>query len=132
MQIIPDIEDFINWKVIEEQKVASIVAGSKMHEEKLNLIFAAIKSWDGAASDAYDPKVNPALKEAVKAAKKVSIPETYVKRVLDYAKQGHTSIEFPTYDTDWDSEAYNSVSGQNSNNSIRVTDAFLYAVQKER
>jgi ribonucleoside-diphosphate reductase alpha chain len=127
----PDIEDFINWKVIEEQKVASIVAGSKMHEEKLNLIFAAIKSWDGAASDAYDPKVNPALKEAVKAAKKVSIPETYVKRVLDYAKQGHTSIEFPTYDTDWDSEAYNSVSGQNSNNSIRVTDAFLYAVQKD-
>ena len=54
----PDIEDFINWKVIEEQKVASIVAGSKMHEEKLNLIFAAIKSWDGAATDAYDPKVN--------------------------------------------------------------------------
>ena len=71
------------------------------------------------------------MKEAVKAAKKVCIPETYVKRVLDYAKQGHTSIEFPTYDTDWDSEAYNSVSGQNSNNSIRVTDAFLEAVQKD-
>ncbi|MDT2077983.1 MAG: vitamin B12-dependent ribonucleotide reductase [Planktomarina sp.] len=127
----PDIEDFINWKVIEEQKVASIVAGSKIHEEKLNLLFAAIKAWDGNTADAYDPKVNPALKEAVRAAKKVSIPETYVKRVLDYAKQGHTSIEFPTYDTDWDSEAYNSVSGQNSNNSIRVTDAFLYAVQKD-
>jgi len=127
----PDIEDFINWKVIEEQKVASIVAGSKMHEEKLNLLFAAIKAWDGNTADAYDPKVNPALKEAVRAAKKVAIPETYVKRVLDYAKQGHTSIEFPTYDTDWDSEAYNSVSGQNSNNSIRVTDAFLYAVQKD-
>ena len=127
----PDIEDFINWKVIEEQKVASIVAGSKMHEEKLNMLFAAIKAWDGAVEDAYDPNVNTALKDAVKAAKKVSIPETYVKRVLDYAKQGHTSIEFPTYDTDWDSEAYNSVSGQNSNNSIRVTDAFLYAVEKD-
>ncbi len=36
-----------------------------------------------------------------------------------------TSIEFPTYDTDWDSEAYITVSGQNSNNSVRVTDAFL-------
>ncbi|EET48221.1 vitamin B12-dependent ribonucleotide reductase [Thalassobium sp. R2A62] len=125
----PDIEDFINWKVLEEQKVASIVAGSKMHEEKLNAIFAAIRSWDGAEADAYDPKVNSALKDAVRSAKKVSIPETYVKRVLDYAKQGHTSIEFPTYDTDWDSEAYNSVSGQNSNNSIRVTDAFLKAVE---
>ncbi len=127
----PDIEDFINWKVLEEQKVASIVAGSKMHEEKLNALFAAISKWDGTAEDAYDPKVNAALGTAVRAAKKVSIPETYVKRVLDYAKQGHTSIEFPTYDTDWDSEAYNSVSGQNSNNSIRVTDAFLYAVQKD-
>jgi ribonucleoside-diphosphate reductase alpha chain len=50
---------------------------------------------------------------------------------LDYARQGHTSIEFPTYDTDWDSEAYNSVSGQNSNNSIRVTNAFLKAVEKD-
>ncbi|SMX31494.1 vitamin B12-dependent ribonucleotide reductase [Octadecabacter ascidiaceicola] len=127
----PDIEEFINWKVLEEQKVASIVAGSKMHEDKLNLIFDAIKGWDGAEADAYDPKVNPQLKDAVREAKKVSIPETYVKRVLDYAKQGHTSIEFPTYDTDWDSEAYNSVSGQNSNNSIRVTDAFLKAVEED-
>jgi len=127
----PDIEDFINWKVLEEQKVASIVAGSKMHEEKLNLLFAAIKGWDGAAEDAYDPAKNAQLKSAIRAAKKVAIPETYVKRVLDYAKQGHTSIEFPTYDTDWDSEAYNSVSGQNSNNSIRVTDAFLRAVKDD-
>jgi ribonucleoside-diphosphate reductase alpha chain len=127
----PDIEDFINWKVIEEQKVASIVAGSKMHEEKLNALFAAIKAWDGAVEDAYDPKKNDALKDAVKAAKRVAIPETYVKRVLDYARQGHTSIEFPTYDTDWDSEAYNSVSGQNSNNSIRVTNAFLKAVEDD-
>ncbi|QBF32115.1 vitamin B12-dependent ribonucleotide reductase [Thalassococcus sp. S3] len=127
----PDIEDFINWKVIEEQKVASIVAGSKMHEAKLNGIFEALRTWDGAVEDAYDPAANSALKTAIREAKKVAIPETYIKRVLDYAKQGHTSIEFPTYDTDWDSEAYNSVSGQNSNNSIRVTDAFLYAVEKD-
>ena len=127
----PDIEEFINWKVLEEQKVASIVAGSKMHERHLNAIFAAIKAWDGAVNDAYDTKVNEGLQEAVRAAKKSCIPETYVKRVLDYAKQGHTSIEFPTYDTDWDSEAYSSVSGQNSNNSIRVTDAFLKAVEND-
>ncbi len=127
----PDIEDFINWKVLEEQKVASIVAGSKMHERQLNLIFKAISGWDGLATDAYDPAKNDQLKSAIRAAKKVAIPETYVKRVLDYAKQGHTSIEFPTYDTDWDSEAYNSVSGQNSNNSIRVTNGFLTAVEKD-
>ncbi|MDP5216375.1 vitamin B12-dependent ribonucleotide reductase [Ruegeria sp. 2205SS24-7] len=127
----PDIEAFIDWKVLEEQKVASIVAGSKMHEKMLNGIFEAIRAWDGAEADAYDPKVNDGLKAAVREAKNVAVPETYIKRVLDYAKQGHTSIEFPTYDTDWDSEAYNSVSGQNSNNSIRVTNAFLTAVEKD-
>ncbi len=127
----PDIEQFIEWKVIEEQKVASIVAGSKMHEKMLNGIFEAIRTWDGAQEDAYDPKKNDSLKDAIREAKKVAIPETYIKRVLDYAKQGHDSIEFPTYDTDWDSEAYNSVSGQNSNNSIRVTNAFLTAVEKD-
>ncbi len=127
----PDIEDFINWKVIEEQKVASIVAGSKMHERELNGIFAAIKTWDGTEEDAVDPAKNETLKSAIRSAKKAAIPETYIKRVLDYAKQGYTSIEFPTYDTDWDSEAYSSVSGQNSNNSIRVTDAFLQAVKDD-
>ena len=127
----PDVEDFINWKVIEEQKVASLVAGSKMHEQKLNEIFAAIKSWDGSIADATDPAKNDALKAAIRSAKKVMIPETYVNRVLQYARQGFSSIEFPTYDTDWDSEAYISVSGQNSNNSVRVTDAFLKAVKDD-
>ncbi len=128
----PDIEEFINWKVKEEQKVASIVAGSKMHEQKLNEIFAAIRAWDGSSEDSVDPSKNPSLKSAIRSAKKVAIPETYVKRVLDYARQGYEGIEFPTYDTDWDSEAYASVSGQNSNNSIRVTDDFLQAVEKDR
>ncbi len=127
----PDIEEFINWKVKEEQKVASLVAGSKMHEQHLNGLFAAVRNWDGSAEGAYDPKVNNILKDAVKAAKKVAIPETYIKRVLDYAKQGYASIEFPTYDTDWDSEAYATVSGQNSNNTVRVTDSFLEAVKND-
>ncbi|MCX7645984.1 MAG: vitamin B12-dependent ribonucleotide reductase [Rhodobacteraceae bacterium] len=124
----PDIEQFINWKVIEEQKVASLVAGSKMHERHLNAIFAAIRAWDGSMEDATDPARNEGLKAAIRAAKKSAIPEVYINRVLQYARQGYTSIEFPTYDTDWDSEAYATVSGQNSNNSVRVTDAFLRAV----
>ncbi|WP_299359082.1 vitamin B12-dependent ribonucleotide reductase [uncultured Paracoccus sp.] len=127
----PDIEAFINWKVIEEQKVASLVAGSKAHEQKLNWIFAAVKGWDGSIEDATDPARNPALKAAIRSAKKSMIPETYINRVLQYARQGFESIAFPTYDTDWDSEAYASVSGQNSNNSVRVTDDFLKAVRDD-
>jgi len=127
----PDIEEFVGWKVREEQKVASLVAGSKMHEARLNDIFAAIRGWDGSPEDAADPAKNATLKTAIRAAKRAHIPETYVKRVLDYARQGYDSIEFPTYDADWDSEAYATVSGQNSNNTIRVTDAFLKAVEED-
>jgi ribonucleoside-diphosphate reductase alpha chain len=127
----PDIEEFVDWKVIEEQKVASLVAGSKLHEQKLNGLFAAIRGWDGEAAKAADPAANPTLKSAIRDAKRAMIPEGYVKRVLDYARQGYAAIEFPTYDTDWDSEAYGTVSGQNSNNSVRVTDAFLRAVEDD-
>src|SRR5690606_10947674 len=51
-----------------------------------------------------------------------------IKRVMQFAVQGYERIDFPTYDTDWDSEAYRTVSGQNSNNSVRVPDGFLEAV----
>ncbi len=56
------------------------------------------------------------------------VPENYIQRILEFAKQGFRSIEFKTYNTDWDSEAYLTVSGQNSNNSIRVTNDFLNSV----
>ncbi|MEM7670714.1 MAG: vitamin B12-dependent ribonucleotide reductase, partial [Pseudomonadota bacterium] len=127
----PDIETFIDWKVREEQKVAALVAGSKAHEQKLNAVMAAINAWDGKLEDAVDPKMNPQLKDAVRDARKAMIPESYVKRVMQYAEQGYTTIEFPVFDTDWDSEAYLTVSGQNSNNSVRVTDAFLMAVKAD-
>ncbi|MBV8790577.1 MAG: vitamin B12-dependent ribonucleotide reductase, partial [Pseudolabrys sp.] len=48
-----------------------------------------------------------------------------------FAKQGYKDINFPTYDTDWDSDAYLTVAGQNSNNSVRVTDGFLKAVEAD-
>ena len=57
------------------------------------------------------------------------IPENYIQRVIQFASQGFKEIEFKTFDTDWDSEAYLTVSGQNSNNSIRVTNDFLKKVE---
>src|SRR3954462_4358630 len=59
------------------------------------------------------------------------IPDNLIERVISFARQGFKDIEFRTYDTDWDSEAYTSVAGQNSNNSVRVTDAFLKAVEED-
>jgi ribonucleoside-diphosphate reductase alpha chain len=124
----PDVEDFIDWKVIEEQKVAALVTGSKLSEKHLKAVLKACVNCEGSGGDCFDPAKNPALRREIKAARKAMIPDAYIERVISFARQGFKDIEFPTYDTDWDSEAYNSVSGQNSNNTVRVTDEFLKAV----
>jgi ribonucleoside-diphosphate reductase alpha chain len=127
----PDIETFINWKVTEEQKVAALVTGSKILNERLNSILKACVNCEADGDGCFDPKCNPALKREVKAARRAKVPDNLIRRVIQFARQGHTSIQFPVYDTDWDSEAYRTVSGQNSNNSVRVTDAFLRAVEAD-
>src|SRR5256714_1062087 len=120
----PDIETFIHWKVVEEQKVAALVAGSKLAARHLNLIMAACR-------EGSDPAQNPALKREIRAARRAMIPESYIQRVLQFARQGYTEIDFRTYDTDWESEAYLTVAGQNSNNSVRVSDDFLERVRSD-
>ena len=127
----PDIEAYINWKVTEEQKVAALVTGSKVLAERLNAVLKSCINCQGDGDDCFDPKRNPALKREVRAARKAKVPDNLVRRVIQFARQGYTSIQFPTYDTDWDSEAYRTVSGQNSNNSVRVTDEFLQAVEND-
>ncbi|MCW5749637.1 MAG: vitamin B12-dependent ribonucleotide reductase, partial [Alphaproteobacteria bacterium] len=123
----PDIEEYINWKAIEEQKVAALVAGSKIASRHLGAVMRACQQGDGEAR--FDPKANAELRREILAARKAMIPENYIQRVMQFARQGYTEISFRTYDTDWDSEAYLTVSGQNSNNSVRVTDEFLAAVE---
>ncbi|MEI9992295.1 MAG: vitamin B12-dependent ribonucleotide reductase [Rhizomicrobium sp.] len=128
----PDIEAFIDWKVVEEQKVAAMVAGSKLAEKHLKAVMKACINCQGSGDDCFDPKKNPALRREVKAARKAMIPDNYIERVISFARQGYKEMEFKSYDTDWDSEAYLTVSGQNSNNSVRVTDEFLNAVLEDK
>src|ERR1700742_903867 len=127
----PDVETFINWKVIEEQKVANLVTGSKINQRHLRAILKACVNCEGSGDDCFTPDKNPALRREIKLARKAFVPDNYIRRVIQFAKQGYTDINFPIYDTDWDSEAYLTVSGQNSNNSVRVTDEFLKAVEAD-
>jgi len=127
----PDIEAYIDWKVNEEQKVAALVTGSKIIKKHLSAVMAACADSAAPGDDSFEPSKNPKLKQAIRSAKKDQVPENYIQRVIQFARQGFTKIEFATYDTDWDSEAYLTVSGQNSNNSVSVTDNFLRAVEKD-
>ncbi len=125
----PDVETFIEWKAIEEQKVASLVAGSKACAKHLRAILAACVQSDGAAL--CDPATNPALTKAIREALAAFVPEAYVQRVIDFARQGYTEMAFPEYDPGWESEAYRTVAGQNANNSVRLSEAFLRAVEQD-
>lgn len=118
----PDIIDFIDWKVREEQKVVALVAGSQTTKSILQKIMDACKE---------NPKENPALAQALREAHQFKIPMNYIHRTIQLAKQGISSLEFIELDTDWNSEAYRTIGGQNSNNSVRVPNSFFEALEKD-
>jgi len=128
----PDIEAFVNLKVQEEQKVAALVVGSHLCATHLNkIIQAAWITEDGHSLVQPNPKFNTGLNEAIRAARHARIPETYIQRALSFAKKGHKNFAFSLYDLGWEGEAYQTVTGQNANNSVRVTKAFLDAVKSD-
>lgn len=117
----PDIEQFVNWKVKEEQKVAALVAGSKQIKSLINDLFQACHSWP-EISERFDQRKNKHLRKVLLQIRASSMPLNYVERIIHLAKQGYTGVEFDEYDTDWNSEAYSTVAGQNANNSVRITN----------
>jgi ribonucleoside-diphosphate reductase alpha chain len=124
----PEIEEYIDWKMVEEEKVAALVTGSKVCNVYLNKIIDACHQPEAELKNPFDHKANRKLAKAIVDARKNQVPQAYIERSVQLAKQGITELNFQVYDTDWNSEAYATVSGQNSNNSVRVTDAFMQAV----
>jgi ribonucleoside-diphosphate reductase alpha chain len=122
----PDIEEFIDWKVSEENKVAALVAGSKALKAKVNEIL------DAAREGGSDVASNEALAEAISAAREAGVPDGLIARVLGLAEAGVEEIDLKEFDVDWQGEAYQTVSGQNSNNSVRVNADFMRAVDQDR
>jgi ribonucleoside-diphosphate reductase alpha chain len=127
----PDIEEFVTWKVREERKVADLVIGSRILQEQLNAILAAAHDTRIPEAARMDLALNPHLREALRKALAIGVPSGATQQALDYARQGYKSIEIEQYDTGWDSEAYATVSGQNSNNSVRLTNAFFDALDND-
>src|SRR5439155_23779556 len=77
----PDIEEFVNWKVTEEQKVADLVTGSRLMNRHLNGILRSIHTHPNGA-EKLDPAKNANLRKAILDARTALIPENYIARVL--------------------------------------------------
>jgi len=121
----PDIETFVEWKSKEEEKVAALVAGSKINATFLNAIL------NEAVQNGADRTKNQDLNNLIKKAVHRGVPLTYIMRILALVEQGYTSLTFDIMNTNYEGEGYLTVSGQNSNNSVRITNDFMRAVQND-
>ena len=125
----PDIEEYIDWKSSEEEKVSALVIGSNILQKNANSLMDAI--WEfGDDEGRFDQEVNPGLRRAMVRAIREHVPQPHIQRILDLAKQGWKGVDFEILDTNWQGEAYLTVSGQNSNNSVRVPNQFMDSVKQ--
>ncbi|MEM4137092.1 MAG: vitamin B12-dependent ribonucleotide reductase [Candidatus Anstonellaceae archaeon] len=122
----PDIEEFINWKMEEEKKVAALYSGAHSMRKTLNKIMQVAKE-----ENSTDFKTNKRLKQAVAEALACNVPINYILRVLSLVQQGIYKFDMPVYDLNFEGEAYLTVSGQNSNNSVRISNAFMNALRED-
>ena len=124
----PDVENYIDWKAQEEHKVASMVTGSLVIKKHLDAVKKAAAAFRGPAEDAFTMEKNHELAEALRSALAEKVPPSYLYQLLRRIEQGD-SPDTAVFTTAWDDEAYNTVSGQSSNNSLRVSDDFMRAVE---
>lgn len=114
----PDIEWFIKWKTVEEDKVSCLISGSRAiarHIKNIGDAFLARKSRHN----------NPLLNQRLSAARADGMRESHIARLLGVLEQNRDICSIEVFDSDWQGEAYRTVSGQNSNNSVRVSDEFM-------
>ncbi|MDR1866992.1 MAG: adenosylcobalamin-dependent ribonucleoside-diphosphate reductase [Treponema sp.] len=128
----PDIEQYINWKVQEEYKVASLATGSGVIKRNVDALKKALTHFRGPRADCFNPERNHELATALRRALSDKIPPTYLYQLLRRLEQNDPTVDPPIFSTVWDDEAYNTVSGQSSNNSIRLTDSFMQAVIEKK
>ena len=112
----PDIEEFVAWKTGEENKAAALVTGSLLNARLVNDIVKAVD--DGA------------LNLALAAAYQAGVPSGMIQRAAQAQINGY-ELPIEEYSADWQGQAYASVSGQNANNSVSVTHAFMEAVRND-
>jgi ribonucleoside-diphosphate reductase alpha chain len=130
----PDIETYTNWKAEEEYKVACLAAGSGLLRARAASLAEAAREGAGPGAseeERFSFESNPALRSEAKAALRAGVPAPFLHQLLSMFRQGdYSSAEsLPSYDTAWEGEAYNTVSGQSSNNSVRLDNKFMQAVQ---
>lgn len=126
----PEIEDFVSWKAVEERKVAALVTGSRVNRRVVRSVRAAVEGYQSSNcvdfGDRYEPAKNPALRKALREGRSMGVPDQLMYRAVESCRNG-VPIDPEEYGLDWQGQAYGTVSGQQSNNSVSIPDSFMSA-----
>ncbi len=109
----PEIEEFVRWKADEEERLAAMKLG---HEE--------LTKWKELAKKkalAADWREN---------AKASGVDPAFIEVLGAYEAGELKDDGLPLIDTDWQGSGYESLSGQNANNSIRLSDEFFDVLKR--
>jgi ribonucleoside-diphosphate reductase alpha chain len=105
-----------------------MVTGSAIVKKHLEGLKKALGGFRGPETDRFNAEKNHDLAAVLRNALRDKIPPTYLYQLLRRLEQGDTGVDPAVFSTAWDDEAYNTVSGQSSNNSLRLKDDFIRAV----
>lgn len=128
----PEIEQFVNWKVKEEDKVIALTVGSKIVGEMISKVNKACQLAKYSVEKRTSILDNMELAEALQEGYQRGVPVQYISRIVQMLNQGISEFKWKTYDgTNFNDEAYSTVAGQNSNNSVRVSNYFMNQMLKD-
>lgn len=113
----PDIMKFIRWKTTEERKAAMLSYGSKRMQSVINDIRQMVNT--GYTDNDVIANVDTEL------------PANFVVNITRKIRMGNEP-EIAEYDTTFESEVYNTVSGQSSNNTVRLPRGFITQARTEQ
>lgn len=110
----PEIEDFVRWKADEEERLAAMKLG---HEE--------LSKWKELAKKKSLPK------DWKKNALSSGIDPAFIEVLSGYESGQLKDDGLAPIDTDWQGSGYESLSGQNANNSVRLGNDFFKCLEED-
>ncbi len=81
LAIRKDIEEYIDWKPSEEEKVSALVIGRTILQKHADSIMNAIWSFESDGGR-FDQETNPGLRKAMVKAIHDSVPQAHILRYL--------------------------------------------------
>jgi ribonucleoside-diphosphate reductase alpha chain len=103
-----------------------MIVGSEIVKNFLDEALETFKESNNA-----DIQTNPKLFEVVANAYRNKVPVSYISQILSLLSQGITEFTWEVFNSNYDGTAYSTVTGQNANNSVRVTKEFLESVERD-